>query len=508
MLAGLVFWSLGGYRSAASAQGGDQGSPAFVRIGSSSEVTDAGKTVEFLAVIHSPSTDFAGSVRVTVPAGLTVVGQPFCNPFWACGWSLAVSSAGTEMESRVFQYAGETTSFTFRATVDATAPPGSVYEIAAALLGDDGTPVDPRPAVATLTVEDDGTRVTPEGEETGVPPSASDRDAYLSVTPTVVRIAPGGSTLYFVQPIFWGAWGDDLPGYTVEVRLPAGASLSGEPVCGPRQSAAPSENTCEVGAEERSDGATVIASGPGFSDGNPNGLYVTVGIDSDVPVGTLLEIDASLRVAGDASGSSRDEQSLGALVVDPSGVSSRDGRGAVSGLLELRSGYSRQGETCGSVQVSGGTELALYEWGGAMLASAEVSPGRIGTASDGTGRDACVLAFAFGGVPEFSVYMLSSMPVGDAPPCRACVLGLVTPSDSADQVIVLQVGPGDASDTPAVEATSTPAVAVADTDLGGISDEDEAALGTNHTEADTDGDGAFDRDEVLAGTDPLDPNSF
>lgn len=498
LLVGVMLSLLGSGWTAASAQDGYPGSPAWISLGPDSVTASPGETVSYTVSTGSSQTGFSGAVLVIVPDGLTVLGQPLCvsgcgRPFVTAG------TAFTKIEASFDLYGDETASISFQVMADGNAPAGNSYQLVAYLIGGINTAGGSETAHATLTVGDVGADVTPEGGDPGVPPAA-DRDAYLSATPTSVRVAPGGSTLYFVQPIFWGTWGEDLPDYTVELRLPSGTSLPDEPICGPRQSTVPDGSTCKVGTEERSDGATVIISSPGFLDGNPNGLYVTVGFGSNVPVDTLLQIDVSLRVVGDSSESGQDDQSLGALVVDPSALWSRDEAGFISGLLEIQSGFTRQGETCDSDYVSGGTELALYEWGGAMLASTDVSPGRVGTASDGSDREACIFAFAFDGVAEFSVYMVSFMPVGDAPPCRACVLGFATPNEAADQVIVLQVGLPDVTETPAVEIT--------DTDLDGLSDEDEATLGTDPTVADTDGDGASDRDGVLAGTDPLDPKSF
>jgi len=166
------------------------------------------------------------------------------------------------------------------------------------------------------------------------------------------------------------------------------------------------------------------------------GLFLTVKVDPAESVGTLMQMNATLRVTGDVPNSPNDDQSVNALVIDPSELSSQDDDGVVSGPLEVASGYTRQGETCSAESIEG-TELALFGWGDSeLLVRTKLSAGRLGEATDETGREVCVFDFKFDGVPDLSVFMVSYLPVGDTVPCWTCTLGLVTHSDNAQQVIV------------------------------------------------------------------------
>jgi hypothetical protein len=170
-------------------------------------------------------------------------------------------------------------------------------------------------------------------------------------------------------------------------------------------------------------------------------VYVTVEFQSSLPIETLLEINVSLRVSGDVPASAQGaQQSLNALVVDPSEHLSHDESGTVSGRYEVHSSYSSQGESCSLTGLSSGYELSIHEWGAPDVALARIRlpTGQIATASDGTGQNACIIEFSLEDVPEYSVYMVASLAVGQTDVCRACVLGLMTPTRNAEQVLVRQ----------------------------------------------------------------------
>lgn len=119
-------------------------------------------------------------------------------------------------------------------------------------------------------------------------------------------------------------------------------------------------------------------------------------------------------------------------------IESSSESGAVSARLEMTSNFSRRGDTCTKDSAYGDTDLVLYEWGDtAELGRIAVPGGRIGSASTGTGAEACVFHFRFEDVPDLSVYTVALVAEGELIPCRTCVLGVVTPSQEAELVFVL-----------------------------------------------------------------------
>lgn len=424
-LVGLLLSTVGTGLITGSAQGGFPSDPHRISLGPDYVAASPGETVSYTVTVGTMLDSFSGAILVTVPAGVGVVGEPFCSagcsqPF------VTVGAQNTQIEASISLYGEGTASFSFQAMVDSTAPVGTSYQLAAYLLGGVNTAGSSETAYATLVVADTALHSGP----------IDNREAYLDITPWVMRTAPGGSTLYFVQPIFWGDWSGSLPDYTVEAEIPSGMNLLNEPICGPRQSVVPIESTCDVNLDEQTDGSLIVNTSPTFIDGNSYGIYLEIGTDPDATVDSLLQIDVSMRIGGYMS-SAPIERSVKALVVDPADLSSQNEDGVISGLLELDASSFGRGATCSDGYMSQGTELALYEWGGSnVLASAELSAGQLDVASDGSNREVCRFEFTFEGVPKLSVYMVALMPSLDEAPCRSCILGLMTPGEAAKQVIV------------------------------------------------------------------------
>lgn len=430
VLIGLILSLLEGGGQTESVEAGYQTtSPYSISLGPDQATAGPGEFVEYsvhVSAFLDTLDRFSGSVLVLIPDGLTVTGQPYCQN--GCGQpAINVDTEGTQIESSFVISGDESASLTFQVVVDTDAIVGTPYSLTAYLLGGVNTAGSSETAFATLTVSETAPSSGP----------VDNRYAYLDITPRLLRVAPGGSALYFIQPGFWGDWSANLPDYTVELQLPLGVDLPSEPICGSRQSVAPEVSTCEIHTGKQEDGSILVVARPGFVGINSNGLYVTMAFESNLAIDTLIEIDISLNVSGDVPAPARNnKQSLGALVVDPSEVSSSNERGNVSGRYEVHSGYVPQGTSCA---ISGqAPELSLFEWGDTndALARMELPTGRIGTASDGTGSEVCIIEFRFEDVPEYSVYMVAQTMAGQADVCRACVWGLITPSQDADQVIV------------------------------------------------------------------------
>lgn len=427
VLIGMLLSLLGQSWAAGSVQAAYQTSPYSISLGPDQASAGPGEFVEYTVSVRSLQDAFSGYVLVVIEDGLTVTGQPFCHT--GCGPpTIEGGTDGTQIEASVDTYAEGIASVSFQVMVDPNAIVGTSYSLTAYLLGGVNTAGSSETAFATLTVID--------AAPTSVP--VDDRYAYVDVTPSLLRVAPGGSALYFIQPIFWGDWSANLPDYTVDLRLPSGVGLPTAAICGPRQSVVPEVSTCDVNAEEQSDGSLLVTARPGFVGGNSNGLYVMVEFDSNLSIDTFLQIDVSLKVSGDVPESAQDKQSMGAIAVDPSELSSSSESGTVSGRVELHSGYSRRGDSCAITDSSSDYELSLFEWAAAddPLARMPLPTGRIGTTSDGTGEDACIVEFRFEDVPEYSVYIVALMAPGATFVCRACALGLITPGQDAEQVFV------------------------------------------------------------------------
>ncbi len=430
---GVVVSMLGGNSSAGTVPVQYQSSPHTIALGPSQATAGPGEFVEYTVSVGSLQGAFSGSVLVIVPAGLVVTDQLQCLS--GCGQpTVSGGATDTQIEFAVDIYGDEWASLSFQVRVDENAVVGTSIQLTAYLLGGVNTAGGSETAFATLVVTEG---VSGPGS---VPDSGplDDRQAYLDVTPRALHVVPGGWALYFVQPVFWGDWSASLPDYTIELQLPAGAELPTEPVCGARTSVVPEVSSCVVTAQTRGDGSIVLTARPGFVGVNSNGLYVTVKFEADLPINTSLQIHSSLDLPGNLPVSAPAEQSLAVLVVDSSAISSPSGGGMVAGRLEAHVGGVPNGDSCSVADPSSDYELALFEWGAPDLALARIQlpEGRIGAASDGQSGDVCIIHFRFDNVPEYSIYMVAQLSVGQINVCRACVLGLITTSQGAEQVVV------------------------------------------------------------------------
>lgn len=437
VLIGILLSLLGGALPSGSLRAEYQTSPYSISLGPDQVTAGPGEFVEYtvrVSTLLDTLDRFSGSVLLLIPEGLKVTGQPFCQS--GCGQpEVDVDTDVTEIEASFTLYEDESASLSFQVMVDTNATVGTSYNLTAYLLGGVNTAGSSETAFATLTVTD----AAPDSGAASDLSLEDNREAYLDVTPSLLRVAPGGSALYFVQPVFWGMWDGNLPKYTVELQLPSGVGLSTEPICGPRLSTVPEVSTCDVNVDKQEDGSILVTArtetpSRDFIDG----LYVTVEFGPSLPIDTFLQIDVSLKVSGDVPVAAQEAQlSVGALVVNPSEVSSSNESGVITGRYEIHSGYFPQGDACSTSEpYSGSYNLLLFEWSEPNVALARIPlpTGRIGPASDGTGSDVCVIEFRFGGVSDYSVYMVAEVGWGQTDICRACVLGLITPSQDAEQV--------------------------------------------------------------------------
>jgi hypothetical protein len=245
VLVGMLLSLLGGGWLTGPVKAGNQTSPYSISLGPDQATASPGEFVEYTVRVSAflDTLDrFSGSVLVQIPNGLTVTGQPHCQP--GCGQpAVDVSPDVTQLESSFVLSGDESVSLSFQVMVGTNAPLGTSYNLTAYLIGGVNTGGSSETAFATLTVS--------EAAPTSGP--IDERYAYLDVTPRLLRVAPGGSALYFIQPAFWGDWSANLPDYTVEMQLPSGVNLPSDPICGPGQSVIPEVSTCDVSTEKQGD---------------------------------------------------------------------------------------------------------------------------------------------------------------------------------------------------------------------------------------------------------------
>lgn len=289
----LAFW-IALHPATSSALAGYQGGSTSISIGPDHQSAALGEIVAYtVSVSHFDpqggiQAAFSGGVSVLIPSGLTLVGLPSCTA--GCGYpSVSVVGQESRIEVQVDIRGDERASMSFQVMVNSSATVGTSYQLSAYLLGGVNTAGGSETAFATLTV-------TGPAAGSG---ALDNRDVYLDVTPRLIRVAPGGSALYMILPVFWGDWRTDLPDYTVEVRLPSGVTLAAEAICGPKQSTIPEHVGCNVDIAEGRDGSTAITALPGFTAGESNGLYITLAFDPALTVDARLQLHAFLSVSGD-----------------------------------------------------------------------------------------------------------------------------------------------------------------------------------------------------------------
>lgn len=301
------------------------GSPHSISLGPSQATAGPGEIVSYTVYVRTSAPSFRGSVLVDIPGGLSVVGQPSCAT--GCGQPVVSTGGGRpQIETSISIYGEETATFSFQLLVEASARAGTAFNLTAYLLGGVNTAGGSETAFATLVVGS-GSESPSESRPASDQPGTDDLEAWLYVSPGLLRVAPGATAVYFVQPVFWGDWSaSDATAVQVKVLLPSGVSLNGEPTCDRPVADAPDAD-CELQIEEKggSSGVTLRAD---LSAGYVAGLFLPVAFSPDLEPGSALSIQSFFLVSGGGPiGVSGDGgyESIRALVVDESQLRSSAG---------------------------------------------------------------------------------------------------------------------------------------------------------------------------------------
>jgi hypothetical protein len=379
-----------------------------------------------LAFTVSGSTTQGGTVSVSIESGLTLTGNPTC--YSSCrGPFVSERSDATTVEVTLD---GQVATFGLTVAVSPSANVGDTLNINAILVGG---PQAVEMSSATVLV----TAAAPT-TESGNGGLLDTRQAYLSVYPEAAQVTPSGDVLYFIQPIFWGDWGNRYPAYTIDVHIPAGMSPLFEPYCGERSSIIPMQSPCDATTQKNSDGSTTISTSPGYTSGVTNGIYLILKTDLGLSPNSSLSLSFNMSVPVAVGDERPKPVHSDVIIVQEESLLTPQATEAVSGVMEITSGFSTSGSSCASTHPDPLTELDLYEWGNStLLATTMVTTGIRANATDGSGGQSCFLPFSFQDVPSsHSVYTVAKGPDYGDGPCRACVIGFLTSSKYADEVFV------------------------------------------------------------------------
>lgn len=238
-----------------------------------------------LAFTVSGSSTQGGTVSVSIEAGLTLAGHPTCSG--PCRGPFVTGNTDTTVIEVALD--GQVATFGFAVTVNPSANVGDSLDINAILVG--GSQAVEMSSATVLV-----TAAAPTIESANAGGSTNPKYAFLSVYPEAARIMPSGDVLYFIQPIFWGDWGNKHPAYTVEIKIPKGMSPLFEPYCGERSSTIPMRSPCAAKTHDNSDGSSTISTIPGYTSGNTNGIYLILRADSTVRPDSPLSLSFKMSV--------------------------------------------------------------------------------------------------------------------------------------------------------------------------------------------------------------------
>lgn len=274
---------------------------------------------------------------------------------------------------------------------------------------------------------------------TQVAPSIGDnRRLYLDMSPTLLRLAPEGEVLYRIQPVRWGMWSGQGPNINLAINVPAGLTPSFEPYCGSGD-LIPMKEPCDATKVQSSDGGITYSINPGYSslDESANGVYLILRAQSDLKVGSSLQITASAIVDDDTLAEQPQQVESNILVVAEESLLTPQFKSNTFGAtLEASQGFTKSGSTCSPAPPS--SQIGLFEYGlKSKFATATMRTGILGVATNGSGAEVCLVPVVFNDVPSRSLYILATS-YGDDMPCRACVYGLITTTQNAEAVFPSQ----------------------------------------------------------------------
>lgn len=157
-----------------------------------------------MAFIVSASSNEGGTVSISLEPGLVLAGDPIC--YGPCGGPYVAERADASVIQLTL--AEQVVTVGFMVKVSPQANVGNSIDINVMLIV--GPDVVERTSATVLVLEPAATMSL----DTSALPDT--RQSYMSVYPEAARMVPGGSVLYFIQPIFWGDWRNVYPTYSVD----------------------------------------------------------------------------------------------------------------------------------------------------------------------------------------------------------------------------------------------------------------------------------------------------
>jgi len=385
-----------------------------------------------LAFTVSGSSTQGGTVSVSIEAGLTLAGDPTCSG--PCRGPFVTGNTDTTGIEVTLD--GQVATFGFTVTVSPSANIGDSLDINAILVG--GPQAVEMSSALVSVVESVPTHAPPGMPNSGSSSIPDNRLFYLGISPTLLRLAPGGEVLYHVQPVRWGMWSGPGPNVDLQIDVPAGLIPSFEPYCG-RGDLIPMQHSCAAKKSEGNDGGITYVINLGYNtpDGSANGVYLVLRAANDVKIGSLLQVKASATVDDKTLAKQPQQVESNILVVSKKSLLTPQFQGGTVGAtLEATRGFTKSRSTCSPTPSS--SQIGLFEYGlQTKFASATVGTGMLGIATNGSGAEVCLIPITFADVPLRSLYILATS-FGEDMPCRACVYGLITTSQNGEAVFPSQ----------------------------------------------------------------------
>lgn len=220
----------------------------WISLGPKLSSAAAGATVTYSVSVGTSSDYFPGEVSVTIPSGVTVIGQPVCSS--GC-WQPSVlqSSTGSQIQTTVTVRSGESASFSFPVQVDPTTAVGTTFQLTAYLLGGVNTAGSSETAFATLQVM--GSSVPPTSSRPNQP---LEDEPPISIEPDTLSVSPGEKARFRVKLAGDGSMGTFL----LTVTLPKGIQYTEAPACFSLLPGQCLDADFETRTNEASDGSTVV----------------------------------------------------------------------------------------------------------------------------------------------------------------------------------------------------------------------------------------------------------
>jgi hypothetical protein len=368
----------------------------------------------------SAQSTMGGTVAITVPFGLVLVGDPICSG--PCRGPFV--SPRTDLTFIEVTLDGESALVSFTVLVNHQASAGATFNISATLVGG---PQAVEMSSATVYV----TQAAPTQ-----PPSAMDdnRMLYLQMNPQFLRMAPAGDALFHIQPVRWGTWTGSSPNVAISINIPVGLTAASDPFCG-RDDVIPTKAPCGVASTEEPDGSTTYSITPGYNtiDQTANGIYLVLITNDGLETGTTVQVNVSAVVDDETLAKQPHPVTSTVHSVDIESLFVQQATaGSTGAVLELRQGYSQSGASCSAAPSD--SQVGLYEYGlETRFSIATMDTGKMGEATDGSGEAVCHIPVLFDNVPPRDIYILATS-YGDDIPCRACVYGFITPTNNAEIV--------------------------------------------------------------------------